>query len=838
MVVYAIRVPFFPSPVALTGRGPPEACPRPHHGHHLRDERVGGRTGPRGAGPPASVRVHADGHCVTRSGGRLVIGQPRSDPPPPADPNLILWLDVGTVGGTRAAAGALQVPNRRGAGAFTVDVGGYGTVRQAGTDAVALGGGSPGLVGTWGGAVTEGRWTVVLFLRVDRPVQDTDAWTGAGPVTLLSSPAAGVSVPLPAGGSVPVGATVAAGGPLDGVPVGAPWDAALLGQWRQVCVRAYGSGRTVAVDGFPVASAAGQPVVASWGASTPLVVGAGCPVTLVEVLAWNCTLSEADVAALRLAQRAKWEVPTLTASPLPALRAAAEAAARAPATPLPSAVSPPSSCWFDAQARGTLFRDDAGTLPAVPGGAVRRWQSRVGTLSVAAPAGVLLAGGMEAVSGHPVVGLPGGGGPPVVLGATTGFTVVALWRLRPNGAHPLGAGCARLAPDAWVETLGVDVERALPTPAALGAAAGDVLLGLWMRTPTGTVLWRLGGLGDTTGGGYGWTAGRAAEGLVWPGRWCAVAAGGPPLELAELMVWDAPLADGARRALQAHLAAKWGLPALAAALTAPALVAAVPAAAAVLVAPALTWDALAPGSVLEADGATVCQRDGQPMKTWRTVAGAGPTLTSYRTAYAYFVADVYGRGRPGVFVRYQNCLGAGTLSLFNRAVFAVAAQRYPFECTVLSKCTADGSSSDTLRLVADGGSADPGFRTVVARTAAAGGGVASFSPFHPGTRVPVETPYVCGWQFTGTATALALQQVNAQTGHRVTAVAALPAGLQYAIANQGTVPLAVGNDHRNGVPQAEGSYLFLQELRLYPGPLSAAEIQGVYDHLRAKWNVA
>ena len=448
-----------------------------------------------------------DARCVTKAGGRMVIARQRSDFQPPADTSLLLWLDTGSgVGSTRASA--LSLPSRRGpAVSFTAPAGSYSTGRQAACNALALGPTSPGLTGTWGGAVTDGNWTVLLFLRAERLVNTYGDWPGAGPMTLFSSPAAGVTINLPSSGTVPVGATAAAGGPLDGVAAGVPWDVAFLGQWRQLCVRGNGSSRSVFVDGFPLSSTSGQPLV-TCTAATPIVLCPACPVTLLECIVWNSALSDADIGATRLAQRTKWEVPPLTTSPLTAAAAAAAATAAQPPVPLPTAVPSPGVCWFDAQARGTLFRDDGQTLPALPGGGVRHWRSRVGDhrLAVPAGAGLLLAGGMEAVNGRPVVSLPTGtalatGASPLAGTLASGFTVVALWRLRAAGGHPLGGTDALLDPTQWRETLGVDTYRDLPTPTSLGAALGDVCLGLWMRSPGGDVRWRLNGLEDAGGGG-------------------------------------------------------------------------------------------------------------------------------------------------------------------------------------------------------------------------------------------------------------------------------------------------------------------------------------------------
>ena len=61
-----------------------------------------------------------------------------------------------------------------------------------------------------------GHWTLCLYLRADRLVNDYGDLLGGGPMTLLSSPAVGLTITLPSGGAVPLAALRSQGGPLTG----------------------------------------------------------------------------------------------------------------------------------------------------------------------------------------------------------------------------------------------------------------------------------------------------------------------------------------------------------------------------------------------------------------------------------------------------------------------------------------------------------------------------------------------------------------------------------------------------------------------------------------------
>ena len=177
---------------------------------------------------------------------------------------------------------------------------------------------------------------------------------GAGPLKLVGSPAVGIGpwrigpgaieIWLPTGGNIPAAALYANGGPLDTVTAGMPWDMAFVNQWRQLTVRTSGwrapptpprrptagnnaatGQRTVLVDGWPAVLLAATSTAVP--ANTPVVVGAGCPMQLSEMLVWNGLVSDADLRSgppmwygarhrsTASAQRIKWGVPLRTSIP-------------------------------------------------------------------------------------------------------------------------------------------------------------------------------------------------------------------------------------------------------------------------------------------------------------------------------------------------------------------------------------------------------------------------------------------------------------------------------------------------------------------------------------------
>ena len=180
---------------------------------------------------------------------------------------------------------------------------------------------------------------------------------------------------------------------------------------------------------------------------------------------------------------------------------------------LPAGVPTPS-CWLDARDAGSLFRDSAGTEPAVPNGRVRRWSDRSGRrCHCTLPSATVLGGAMDRVAGVSLVRLTTAGTLAAVPFGAGGFTVVAVWRLRSgDGGHPLGMTVAVLGRTQWCESLGVDVARTVEEPLGALFADGEVCMGLWMRTAAGVVTWRMGALAGATGGGV-WTGSLSPENL-------------------------------------------------------------------------------------------------------------------------------------------------------------------------------------------------------------------------------------------------------------------------------------------------------------------------------------
>jgi hypothetical protein len=105
----------------------------------------------------------------------------------------------------------------------------YNTANCNGQTVLGFSTDSQGVTGAWGPLPAS--WTVSLFVRCDRPVNTFGVYTGAGTMTLLACPVVGITVAVPSGGAVPLDATRAGGGPLDGVAAGWPWAGS---KWKQM----------------------------------------------------------------------------------------------------------------------------------------------------------------------------------------------------------------------------------------------------------------------------------------------------------------------------------------------------------------------------------------------------------------------------------------------------------------------------------------------------------------------------------------------------------------------------------------------------------------------------
>lgn len=263
------------------------------------------------------------GKTTVSSSSSIIIGegfitcvQPLQDYIPPNPSSVVFWVDAGEMehnGATvrsiddtmsrRSSPGpGLMLRQRNVTSPDTVSVSNdpsvaatvptdaiYALNWQNGRRVLALGTQSVGILGSWGPFAASGDWTVGFFIKMDRLVNDYNGVAGVGPLTLLSCPAAGWLIYIPSGGSVPSGAVRSAGGPLDGIAAGVPWDVAFLSQWRFLCVRNDSTRtglRTVFLDGWPVGTTAASNGPVPQG--SPFTLMAGCPASVAETKPLLC----------------------------------------------------------------------------------------------------------------------------------------------------------------------------------------------------------------------------------------------------------------------------------------------------------------------------------------------------------------------------------------------------------------------------------------------------------------------------------------------------------------------------------------------------------------------
>ena len=543
--------------------------------------------------PPGKVVITDGQQQRVEGSGKLCCAQPATDYVPPNTSNVshvrsccmnervdTMWITSsdGTTAATRAGSTALSLRSRPPlfatsatttyqASSMGVPAGSlYGATQYNGLTVLAFDTDSDGITGTWG--PLSASWTVSLFVRCDRPVSTFGAYPGAGAMTVLSSPTAGITIGLPAGGSVPHAATLAGGGPLDGVVAGWPWDVVFVNQWRQLCVTndAASGSRRVLVDGVLVGT---QPATTgAVAAGTALTVCAHCPLAFAEFMAWNGTLTDAQVAGLRDALRSKWGVP-----PLPSIPVAGVIGAPAAATPASTTASavggvlpvslPTPTTWLDATHLRSLWSDRAGTSAAVASGAVCRWTDRTGNghdcLFPSASPARWGTGAALCVNGKAVVAASAPGtfatNPVGAVTSAGNYTVVAVWRVTAGGGHPFAVGTtADFTNDEWKEAIDNTSMRTMPSPGSLGAGTGSVVAALWTRAAT-TVTFRMAGSGVSTG--YAWSA--AVAGTAWAATAPTVGtANKSGLHLAELLVWSVALTTAQQQTLADYLLARWG----------------------------------------------------------------------------------------------------------------------------------------------------------------------------------------------------------------------------------------------------------------------------------------
>lgn len=476
-------------------------------------------------------------------------------------------------------------------------------VRQNGRNVLAFSSASAGLTTTWGplapslpdnvaSMVNVARHrSVNMFLRCDGTVNDYGAYVGLGTQTLLRSTSVGVTITLPSGGSVPLAATTAGGGPIGGVIAGVPWDMVFFNQWRSLVISndAATNARRVFVDGWEITGAQSVASTVAIPANTPVTVFPGATLRLSELIVWNDTIfSSTQVMQLKDAQKIKWNVVepttstggttttigvTSTADPATIFKASL-ALTVSVSLDLPLMVPRPTGCWLDASDVDSIRSDEFGVANAVPNGRVRVWRDRSGSgrhcsFPLASQAMWTTRATDLTSTGLPLVLIGAGPGTFIETPLASTFTVVAVWRLNAQpgvvGGHPCGAGTgASFSSTMWKETLGMDASRVMTTPTdptgELKYMHGDMVLAMWERNETGTVTWRVRGLlGTGNSGAVQWSTSAAAGESAWLMRPVQVNATGTYLALCELIVWRTVLSDMVRGVLQAHLQAKWGL---------------------------------------------------------------------------------------------------------------------------------------------------------------------------------------------------------------------------------------------------------------------------------------
>ena len=332
---------------------------------------------------------------------------------------------------------------------------------------------------------------------------------------VVQIPNVGITLNIPAGGSVPLAAIRANNGPLDGLEAGVPWDVVFVGQWRHLCFQndATGTGtRTISVDGYPIGSVAASTTVIPTGSG--IVIASGSAVTFSELLFWGSVLSASDILHLTTAQRIKWEIPSIQRSLVQDPRVGAmEVVNLAPFIPLPGPLALPTPLiWLDATDPTSLFADVAGTIPSPPGGLVQHWKSRTvgpntNDIVIEGGGAVWRCAETDRINNRPVLFLPtvasASFGSPLFSTVTGVYTVVVVFIM--GSTHPLRMGSSRnvsvrwtdsaskgiLSPTTWTEAFGMDNPREMPAVALNAVSNGDVMLLAWSQGTTGTTTVRM-----------------------------------------------------------------------------------------------------------------------------------------------------------------------------------------------------------------------------------------------------------------------------------------------------------------------------------------------------------
>ena len=500
---------------------------------------------------------------------------------------MVMWIDTGDAAATttRDATATITLSSRPANQALTretippsgLSVDGqsrFAVGRQNDRHVLQFDSMSTGITGTWGPFGTNGSWTIILFLKVDQPVNDYGTtYIGLGkPMALISSPSVSVSIELPSGGSIPTVALYNAadptnGGPIDGVLAGAPWDIPFVDHWRQLCVQNNTTTglRTTYVDGFLINTsvATNQPVPAN----TAVTIGGACPLSLCELLVWDdVPLSLNDMSTICKAQRIKWDVPMATQPTVLAAPSTNRALLLLPAALADTPHPPSPSIWLDST-RG-VHQDTAGTHIAPANGRVRLWKDQGTSVNHCVFPGTARTmygvTPLDCINNRlPVVKILSGPGSfqrnPLAETSITGFTIICVWRtvatVDGGGGHPLSGivPSSLIGDDGWVEWLGLDVARRVSLPGAI--PAGTVLVACWERSPNGQTTWRLNTLTDT--GGYRWTGTVPTINTSTP---FTIATSKSGLQLAQFLLWNRVLGVTERDMVTAWLTTVWGIP--------------------------------------------------------------------------------------------------------------------------------------------------------------------------------------------------------------------------------------------------------------------------------------
>lgn len=405
-----------------------------------------------------------------------------------------------------------------------------------------------------------------------------------------------------------------------------------------------------------------------------------CGTTLV----WDHALSDEGIRNTVTALRYKWDVKSLPdphAGNTTVENHSTVIPFSMPPTVLPVTLPAPV-LWLDAAHDSSLRTDIAGMLPTVENGRIRVWLDRSGSgYHVTFPEGTAewLTGSRERLNGHPLVQSMGGAGSfatssgPLV--GCSAYTVVAVWQIVSNGAHPVSVnGHGQFDPGAWRESLGVDVELStdLPIPSTLGLVSNTAVVASWEGDIVdGSMSWRLMAVEDNAGG-HRFEA-EKSKGTAWLNGITTVGQTGRLLRLGELLMWRSKLDPSHRTDLATYIRQKWGealLPrsgGISHSIVIPRN--------SVFVAGSFIQDnsqgwTASDVTRLRGVGNTPVV-DGQTVAQWYDTDGnVAMTPPPSTTMSARYVANVNGSGKAGVYGPMRTP-GGTAYSLFNRCVFVV-----------------------------------------------------------------------------------------------------------------------------------------------------------------------